>query len=207
PAARVELARRRDADPCHRLVSGDRRRHDRATAVSAGFAERQHRGQDHRCVIETACVSSKSSPCARAPLASAASGGGAVRLEPTTLQAPLPQPFTAPRTEGARSEVEEASAMPRMSRVRRRTLATTSVGISSNSRRAANSVRRSASVMRPESSLAGQRDVAVGLAEVSVGLPAPDRGHAAALAVLDLEFFGEPGADHLLYERLPAGAD
>ena len=102
---------------------------------------------DEAWVIEMACVSSKSSPCAKAPLASAASGGGAVRLEPMTLQAPRPQPFTAPSTEGARSEVEEASAMPRMSSARRRTFATTSAGISSNSRRAANSVRRSASVM------------------------------------------------------------
>jgi len=48
PAACVKLPRRRHADPGHRLVTGDRRRHDRPAAVPAGFAERQHRGQDHR---------------------------------------------------------------------------------------------------------------------------------------------------------------
>ncbi len=104
PAACVKLPRRRHADPGHRLVTGDRRRHDRPAAVPAGFAERQHRGQDHRRgvgdrdgvrVVEVEPVRES-----------------AVKLEPMTLQAPLPQARTAPRTDGARSEVEDASAIP-----------------------------------------------------------------------------------------------
>ena len=50
------------------------------------------------CVIEAACVSSKSSPWASAPLTSAANGAGAARLAPTTVQAPpsRPHPSSAP---------------------------------------------------------------------------------------------------------------
>src|SRR5439155_27294678 len=71
---------------------------------------------DEAWVIEMACVSSKSSPCAKAPLASAASGGGAVRLEPMTLQAPRPQPFTAEhrrRQRGSRRGERDAEDVER----------------------------------------------------------------------------------------------
>src|SRR5688572_7134003 len=145
-------------------------------------------------VMESAWVSSKSRLWASVPLARMASGAAAVRLAPITVQSPAADhPSSAPRTDGALSPVEAASAMPRTSSVRRRALAMTSGGTRSKSSDAANSARRRASVTRP--SLPGQRDVAVDLA-------AAQRDHHAAVRPRGLELLGQAGVEHPLHELL-----
>src|SRR5204863_197836 len=73
-------------------------------------------------VIDAACVSSKSSPCASVPLTRIASGTGAVRVVPTTVHSPPPSPARS-ITAGVQSPRDDASAMPSTSSVRSRTLA------------------------------------------------------------------------------------
>ena len=99
-------------------------------------------------MIDAACVSSKSSPCASVPLTRIASGTGAVRVVPTTVHSPPPFPARS-ITAGAQSPRDDASAMPSTSSVRSRTLATTSSGSASNDSEAVKAARRSASVMAP----------------------------------------------------------
>src|SRR5262245_26287907 len=161
-------------------------------------------------VMDAACVSSKSSPCASVPLASAASGVGAVVLSPTTVQSPrASHAASAPRTAGATSWVEAASAMPSTSRVRRLTEAATGGGIRANVRSWAKVARRVASVIaatmiprsRRATTSAGGRDAFRGRHRA-----APDRSHQAPDTVVRLELLGEPGFDELLHERLALGS-
>jgi len=99
-------------------------------------------------VIDAACVSSKSSPCASVPLTRIANGIDAVRAVPSTVHSPPPSPARS-TTAGAQSPRDEASAMPSTSSARIRTLSTTSSGSASNESEAVKAASRSASVMGP----------------------------------------------------------
>src|SRR5919109_2710904 len=172
--------------------------------------------------MDAGWVSSKSSPCASAPLTRTASGAVAVRSVPSTVQGPC-SPATRVRSAGAKSARAPARARPTVSRTRSRTLSTTSVGSVSKRSAAVKRASRSATVMtRPRGHseggrsrklsrrghprlerqtapslqwLAGQRDVAVAFATAQ-------RDHLSPFGVGDLDLLDQAGVEHLLDERL-----
>src|SRR5581483_6906198 len=87
------------------------------------------------------------------------------------------------------------SAMPRTSSARRRTLATTAGGRSSNESRVANATSRSASVTAARSARGGD-GAAVARAHRA------DRAHRTAVGVGDRQLLDQPRVDELLHERL-----
>ena len=80
--------------------------------------------------MDGACVSSKSSPCARAPLARAAIGAATRRVPPTTVELPSPPHARAGAVSAsAHFSGTAARAQPSVSSTRRATLSRTATGI------------------------------------------------------------------------------
>src|SRR5688500_8026871 len=172
------------------------------------------------CVMEGGWVSSKSRPCASAPLATIASGADAVRSVPTTVHGPCSRATTA-STARAKSAREAASARPRVSSTRSRTLSTTSVGSASNRNAAAKLASLSAIVavpvataLFPGRAVGGLAKAVAGSAlllrafflpgegDVAVALAGAEGNHLAAFGRGDRDLLDQAGVEHLLDERL-----